>query len=589
MLSPQMDQPISFTPPQAGPQPTNVPLADDAMEDVQIGESTVADFSKEELAKFGAHIAKTFQSGEAIRDEKLSVWRRNREDYANEPIAFISNIVEDATDIPVNQASTKADALRDLVCGSLFSTRPFATAAVHGESGEENHKLEFLMQRILEKANLEERCKESSEDAWCTNHAIFRCYYDPEVNEYVIDTVEPECFVVAGGDKFGIENSILVGHSYDERCVDIEYSVEDGEYLPYPEGMTENGKEYDPDETRKLAQVFAKLDGDKLKSKGRICPVRDWYICTVDLDRRHILKIEKYVMDVRPWYFSASYLPCKKNGGFWSKHSLGAAMQGPHLAYQVTMNTAMYGAVGRAFPPTVAEGEFTDQDTQLKWGQTKTTYGGNVTAPYQQFDPSTLEMTMARIERIGDGVARISQAGSGMTFNKGMTATEAQIIAEGQSQGVSGYVTTFAISIEDLIQYIYRTLKYIAPKLLQSFDESIHPESMSIYSKDAVWTATGRGQFASPGLRMAQLEKVNEMSMDPRLVGKFDPVEIAETRISLMNIPNQERIFDRNRATPPPPPFVPTGAPAGPAPLSGGSVSGGPPVPSGLPQGPGGM
>jgi len=574
---------------QMEPQSFDVPMEDNAIE-VEIGESPATDFSDENLHKLAAHICDLFQEGERVRDNKSSVWERNRKDYANEPIPFIANIIEDASDIPINHASTKADSLRDLVCGALFSTRPFATVSVRGESGNENHKLEAVMQRILERANLEERCKEASEDVWCTNHAIFRCYWDGDLLEYTIDTVDPECFVVAGGDKFGIVNSILVGHSYDERIADIEYGIESGEYLEYPDGVW---KDSDTTEeallTHKLAQVFVRLDGDELKKENRVCPVKDWYICTVDTELRHILKIAKYTLSDRPWYFSGSYLPCKKNGGFWSKHSLGAFMQGPHMAYAILMNTAVYGGVGRAFPPTVSEGEFTDQNSQLKWGQTKVTYGGNVTAPYQQFDPSNLEMAMARVERIGDGVARISQAAAGQTFNKGMTATEAQIIAQAQSQGVSGYVSTFAITLEEIVQYIHSTLKFTAPKLLETMDATLQPETGDLWTKDAVWTATGRGQFASPALRMAQLEQLVQMSQDPRLVGKFDIVEIAESIMANMNLPNQERIFDRNRATPPPPPTLPPAMPGGGPPSPGGGQPPGPEGAGGNPQMAGGM
>lgn len=581
-------------PPESSLSLGMVPVDDDVMSEIlgsqdEPDNDGEVDYKDEYLEKLGAYIAREFLEGESLRDERAAEWKRNREDYANVPIKFVSSIIEEAKDIPINHASTKADSLRDLVTGTLFATRPWLTCTARGVASSDAAILEGLMHRVLVDANLEERCKESSEDAWCTNHAILRCWYNPETSEYVIDTIDPECFVVAGGDMFGIENSILVGHSYDERVADITYAIEEKVYRPYPTIITVSEKmERDPTDAVRLAQVFVKIDSDKFKKSGTICPVKDWHIATVDLDMRHILKIQKYTISDRPWYFSASYLPSKKNGGFWSKHSLGSFMQGPHLAYNMIANIAIYGSVGRAFPPVVVEGEMTDQTSQLKWGQAKTSYGGKVTAPFQQFDPSNLEPVMARMERIGDGVARISQAAAGQTFNKGMTATEAQIIAESQSSGVSGYVSTFAITIEEMAEYIYGTFRYTAPGLLEKYGFK-SPESMSLFDTDAVWMSTGRGQFASPALRLAQYDKINEMSRDPRLVGKFDPVEIADSQMNLINVPNKERIFDRDRPAPPPIPTPPIG-PIGPGaegnPMQGPPIPGGP---TGYPPGPGAM
>ncbi len=234
-------------------------------------------------------------------------------------------------------------------------------------------------------------------------------------------------------------------------------------------------------------------------------------------------------------------------------------MQGPHMAYNITGNTAIYGGVMRAFPPVVIEGEMTDTVSRLKWGEAKASYGGSVTTPFQQFDPSTLEMAMARIERIGDGVARVSQAAAGQTFNKGMTATEAQIIAEAQGSGVSGYVSTYAVTIEEMVDYIYKTLRFIGDRVVKGLGLSPDYADQELFMQEVKWVASGRGQYASPSLRMAQLDKIDEMSQDPRLIGKFDPVEIAEARMSLFGIGNQERIFDRNRQAPPPAPVPPTG------------------------------
>lgn len=576
MMQPEYEeQPtIGFTPPSVAPSipVDDIPLDDDVITSVM---ETVSDpeYTDEQLELLGKWSSKEFLDAEALRDLKKNEWKRNREDYDNQPIRFISEIVEEAKDIPINHASTKADALRDLVCGTLFATRPYFTGAVAGKESAEATKVERLMQRVMELANLEERCKESSEDSWCTNHAILRCYFNPETSEYEIDAIEPECFVVCGGDKFGIKNSVLVGHSYDERWADILYNIEEKVYREYPLEVSQDQEE-DPTKTVRLAQLFVKVSEEKLK-KGKICPIKDWHIITLDIDKSHILKIERHVVADRPWYFSPSYLPSKKKGGFWSKHSLGSNMQGPHMAYNIIGNTAIYGGVMGAFPPVVVEGEMTDQVTRLKWGQAKTSYGGKVTAPYQQFDSSNLEPLMARMERVGDGVARISQAGGGQTFNKGMTATEAQIISEAQSNGVSGYVSTYAIELEEMARYVYSTFKYTISKMAAKLLPAEQITDMSLLDADVVWTATGRGQFASPALRMAQLDKIDEMSKDPRLIGQFDPIEIADSRMNIINPHNKERIFDRSRPAPPAIPQPPAPEIAGPP---GPAMEGGPPL-----------
>lgn len=561
------------------PKELNVPLADDMFEDdmseyVEVEKGL--NLSAEQLEEIGKYLSDEIAEAESIRKKVETEWKRNRDDYANVAIRFIAEIIPEARDIPIPHASTKADALRDLITGSLFSTNPSMLATVSDMPAASASKIQKLMQKILDRANLEERCKESSEDAWCTNHAIFRCHFCPETESYEIDCIDPECFIIAGGDRFGIENSILVGHSYEERIADILHRVEEKEYIEYPADT--NMSELDPCETTKLVQLFFKMDLKYLKSKGKVRPVTQWYIATFDVERKHVLKITEYTHGQRPWYFSGSYLPCKKNGGFWSKHSLGTFMQGPHMAYNITGNTAIYGGVMRAFPPVVVEGEMTNQTDRLKWGETKSSYGGNVTAPFQQFDPSTLEMLMARQERIGDGVARVSQAAAGQTFNKGMTATEAQIIAEAQGSGISGYVSTFAITLEEMVDYIYRTLKYVGDRVVQGLGLNPSYADPELFSQEVKWQASGRGQYASPSLRMAQLDKIDEMSQDPRLIGKFDPVEIAEARMSLFQIGNQERIFDRNRSTPPPAPIAPEGQIG---PYQGGMPAPEPPQPGG--------
>lgn len=530
-----------------------------------------ANLSDDEYKIVAAWLCAAISDAETIRDEIAKEWERNREDYGNTPIEFISEIVPDAQDIPIPVSSTKADALRDLITGSLFSIKPCMMAVSYGRAPADVGKIQTVMQRIIEETNLEERCKESSEDAWCTNHAVFRCYYDD--GKYVIDTVEPECFFVGGGNKYGIENSVLVGHTYNEKCAEIEYMCEEGEYRKYDNDLDK--KTYNADDSYRIAQAFFKMDIEFLKKNNTVRPVKQWYIATIDLDNQHILKMTEFLAGDRPWYFSASYLPSKKKGAFWSKRCLGTNMQGPHMMSQIVFNTAAYGGVMRAFPPIVVEGEMTDQTSKLKFGEMKQTYGRNVTAPYQQFDPSNLDVMQARLERVSDGVARISQSAQGMQYSRNMTATEAQLIAEGQGQGVSGYVSTYAIALEEMVSYIYSTLKYIGTDLLESLGLSPEEFSSDLFSMDVSWIASGRGQYASPAMRMMQLDQVNQMSQDPRLVGHFNPVEIAEAKLATMCIPNVNRIFNRD-ATPPQAPTPPLGG-IGLPPMGGQEAAGPPP------------
>jgi hypothetical protein len=63
------------------------------------------------------------------------------------------------------------------------------------------------------------------------------------------------------------------------------------------------------------------------------------------------------------------------------------------------------------------------------------------------------EFAIENLERIADGIARLSRAGLGQEFSAGTTATEVQGVLAGQQAGMLEYSSNFAIELERMADF----------------------------------------------------------------------------------------------------------------------------------------
>lgn len=479
-----------------------------------------ARLSGEKLDTLTTYICDLIHQGESERNMMAETWSQNRKDYTNTPIPYVSGIIDGWQDIPAPFAQPRADALSGFTINSLVTQRPMVTCECETPKMLKDMGVDIQDMRgktldvMFKTGGFSEACKSIAPSAWCTNCGIIRMVSGSQAQPLVFDNIVPEDFICVGSGRFNIQSSHMAGHRFEKFRVDIASDIEKGLYFDVEPGdlgvSTRSAEGNEPGmvttaparpshDIISLYQVYPMLDIDSFdwddgKPEGSESEQR--FNVVVDVASKTLLKIEPY-LDRFLCYFSFGYKPAPEEG-FWHPTPVGWDMQGPHRLYNCLSNLATAGATVTAFPPMISEGGSFSRDAKYGFGEFVNMETGQLKVPGVPFNLQAVQAELARIERLGDSVARTSSASIAQQYTKRMTATETASIDEGKNAGVSDYLETFSSSIPEMCAHAEEILARTFSDWKPYFRELAPVADPMMFSVPAIWDVPGKMPNLNP-------------------------------------------------------------------------------------------
>lgn len=501
--------------------------------------------SQERMADVADYIGRLIQQGQDERDACAGTWKQSKDDYENKAHPYVSKIIDGWDDLPFPFAYPRAEALSDYTVTGISTQSPMVTCLLYGEQGgsEEGVSVQEARERTMEtalrRANIEERLKTIAPACWWANAGILRVAAGDEESPIRLDAISPEDFVIVGSGAYTVETSVLVGHRFQRSRADIKRRILAGEYADIDANALSSagGDGASPDtDMVDLWQVYAYLDlkeWDETQGSPEITKNERRFSVVFETDTNSILYIEEY--DYRkPCYLVFGYKPAPERG-FWHPRPLGADMQGPHRAYQCLSNTATAGVMMSAFPPFAAQKGSFARDQRYGPGQFIDMESGDLQMPAIRFDLAAVQAELARIERVGDGVARINAAGIGQESSQSKTATQSAAETAGMRAGIGGFIETFAGPLADMCEHIEEILARTFPVWKPLYGAQMPVSDPVEFQTPAKWDVPGKIPNLNPQAVLANAQLL--MQLVERILGMVSAIgdpALIEMGISLL-------------------------------------------------------
>lgn len=490
------------------------------------------------MTDLAGYVKRMIEQGEAERGRYLGDYTQSKNDYNNQAYPYISKIVDGATDLPFPFAFPRAEALSDHVITSIVTQSPMTTCLVWPEDkpdmpamppmmgmeapeAEEDddgaEDRERTMDEALRRAKIEERLKTIGPACWYANCGVLRASKGTPDEPIRLDVICPEDFIVVGSGAYGIKDSLMVGHRFQRTRGDIKrmqlvgrYAKEiDADQLTSSQanGAQTSGSGATDAELVDLWQVYPYLDPqswDSLGDQPEVTKKERRFSVVIEPESEAILVIEEYPLRT-PCYFAFGYKPAPDRG-FWHPRPLGLDMQGPHRAYQCLSNLALYGTAMSCMPPMVAQKGAFARDQRYGPGQYVNMESGDLQSPVINFNLQYLQAELQRIERVGDGVARINAAGAGMESQQNKTATQSNNEAAGMQAGLGGFMETFSGPLTELCEHVEEILEATFDEWKPVFKGQMPVKSPEVFQQKAKWDIPGKIPNLNPQAIVANLQ-----------------------------------------------------------------------------------
>ena len=499
---------------------------------VKLADGSYMVVSDERMGEIADYIGRLIQQGMDERDSCAGSWQQSKNDYENKAHPYVSKIIDGWDDLPFPFAYPRAEALSDYTVTGIVTQSPMVTCLLYGEQGEMQGDVsvqearERTMETALRRAQIEERLKTIAPACWWANAGILRVAPGDAESPIRLDAISPEDFVVVGSGAYTVETSVLVGHRFQRSRGDIkrrilakEYADIEADKLP---STTGDAASADTD-IIDLWQVYPYLDlkeWDETAGAPAITKGERRFSVVYEVDTQSVLYIEEY--DYRkPCYLVFGYKPAPERG-FWHPRPLGAEMQGPHRAYQCLSNTAVAGVMMSAFPPLAAQKGSFARDQRYGPGQFIDMESGDLQMPAIRFDLGAVQAELARIERVGDGVARINAAGIGQESSQSKTATQSAAETAGMRAGIGGFIETFSGPLATMCEHVEEILSRTFQVWKPVYGDQMPVTAPEDFQTPAKWDVPGKIPNLNPQAVLANAQLL--MQLVERILGMVSAI-----------------------------------------------------------------
>lgn len=515
--------------------------------------------SEERMREIAAYLCGLILQSDAEKYPLLGAWTQNLNDVENKPIAYVSNIIKGWVDIPQPFAQPRENALADFVIPSITTQSPMVTCVDAGSAKRQDNR-ERTMDFMLRRAQFGERLKTIARSAWCTNHGIMRMSYGGPESPLKLESIKADDFVIVGSGAYNIRESRMVGHRYCLARAELEAGQRSGRYAkevdmdalpPMPGSRNEGSVSHaasPSDDLIELYQVYPVMDPKQWAEDGpEVSGKERRFSVVLEMSTQSILRIEEYEYKAL-CYFSFGYQPAPEQG-FWSQGSVGSDMQGPHRAYNALGNMALAGTAMSAFPPLVATGGAFAPDQRYGPAEFVNQDAGSLTIPATNFDLVKVQAELARIERLGDAVARVNQAGIAQESSQAKTATQSDNEAAGMRAGITGYLETFTSDIPELCEHAEEILADTFNEWKPIYKESAPVMSPDEFMSPVRWDIPGKVPNLQPQAVIANAQTVSAMVVQAFQLAAQMPalmpfmMDIMQVVLNAMDFPNADEIM----------------------------------------------
>jgi len=423
-------------------------------------------------------------------------WKDVQAVYDDEKVLSSLDFIDDVEPYNVAFMQTRIDSLVDHVCGAICGADPVFVFRSSEIDDTKRENVEKDIHYLLETARFKSKTRECCLESGLKSRGILRLRYE-EIkrdnlhdhedlknlnigSEYqyvglVIDHIPPESAIVTPLYAEDVSQATMVGHRKYMRLGDIRARQRAGIYFSdkdVPAG-DESGQ------SSKNEDAHGKWIADvEVRTKPDGCADELRYRCVLHIQSRTILSLEEYRLP-RSSYFSPA-LRSEPNR-FWAKKSIAHKMLETQTIYNDAVTMAIFGTAAEAFPNVVTSGGMAESQ-KLRMGLNSLIHVKNpmnIQPVGARFNPGAIAVLTQLCERIGDSIAKISQAGMGQEFMASTTATAAAGMLAGQARGLSAQISRFGeelVNMADFARYLaavkFKELKAFHGSQLKTSDPS---------------------------------------------------------------------------------------------------------------------
>lgn len=488
--------------------------------------------STEGRAELAVWLCRQLENARSAKSGLPERWDTNERYYRNEP-SVAQPVIQGRSAVHMPLIQPLADRLVHGLCTQIVGADPAVTFQAEDPAASEaaerrSADLEMLAQRSGWEQSL-----------WDRFQLAFLCGVCPkrttvQDGEFVHDVAHPGDWFVSPPAWSDLSRSRFMAVRIERRLAEIEQAQEDRLYfddvdVDAPSQMDERnvgraktgyGKSRGTDDDAEDPVV------DLYEAVFRAKPSEDepeeWYVATFSEDCKAVLRCAPLTQEHSGWADARFHW---EYGRYWPDGSLAQNLQGLQDLYDKMHTILVWGAAASAFPAVFAVGGFTEWQVKQYGPQDLIEIPGQVqiTQLKNEFNPQSLLAVIQQIERLSNGVVRVSDAAMGQQESGDPTATEISQIAQSQQAAQSAYLSIVARGIEEEFAAMNELFvsRYDEFKRVHGDAIKTRPEDLDVSVRPEL---TAKGHTSSPGVQMAVADRLYQMAQSAASI--LDPVKV---------------------------------------------------------------
>lgn len=441
-------------------------------------------------------LRKQIDAYKASMSSRFDSWNHAQDVYDEVEVLSSLSFLDGAEPYNASLARERVDGVVQDVVGPICSASPYFVFKGMGASNDRMEDAEKTVHYALDLAHFDRKVRDAGQMAGLRGRGMIRCRYQTITDNLLADELEVDTMDAESGDmqtsneegevqtptggnvrytglileSFKPEDCIIypsyvdsiveatiAGHAFFQRFKNIELKQQMGRYFddvaPQMSNDAINGSETpvvsEVDNYGVLCyDLVIKAIPPKNQVSGKARDERRYRV-TLQYNNAEILDMEPYELPTL-WYFA----PGLKYdiGTFYPRRSIMEKLMEFQTIYNDAWSLLIFGSAASAFTNVAVSG-FVGQQQSSKTGIGLFTYfrgSPSFTPIPTRFDPNGCIFIIENGERIADGIAGFSRNAQGQQLSGDGTATEAELLNQGQNASLQEKTANMGIELERL-------------------------------------------------------------------------------------------------------------------------------------------
>ncbi len=534
--------------------------------------SELVTLTQEKRRELNALINQMIVSAKVVRDQLEARWAQIDRIYAGERVESLVPPWDSAPtyDFPILQS--KIDSVTSFTAGSVTKLNPYVIMRAGGPAAEQIPLAESVHHYFLAKGAYTTKVRQGINLIQRRGKAMYRVSYDPTTEGWRGNTVKPKiCLDVLDMRNFlaypstanSVEEWIMHGHAYDQALSTVESKCLSGEYYREASKLVQTGTN-EPSRMTNTKIDLRSEQPQRLKDENVECyslilrtifegdPVDKLYIAEYDYNGQQLMSLKEFPYDTS-WYVEAFFH--KEPDTFFNQRSRGYDLVGPQFFISDMRHLSIWTSMVTAFPAVFVQ-NWTPPDDFTRPSP------GTVIPVDRGAQPFTVNGQanagiFPQMERVAmqdaDTVAKVSQMGQGSNLRSDTTATEAGLIAQGQTIGVNEDVENLSIGLANICKYVTMLLRVHYDDWAPAYEDVLGMVPPEIFDVEYWYEVNGQTPLNAPQALMSQVSQIMQFigpSAAPILQQYFATqpqtvLNLLRSYIESTTLPGKESIMPR--------------------------------------------